>query len=116
MILYGRGAIRFLGSALARLLAANDDFFPDLGNLFLDDMGDNVNADGAAPAATYVILSFLFKIVAEFMFLVCALDVICSSTMLARMISLISAIAAMIYRSFGLNLVVIFSYFQHRGR
>ena len=45
-----------MGSALARLLTAttratagsddfaNDDFFPDLGNLILDDMGDNVNA------------------------------------------------------------------------
>ena len=26
-----------------------DDFFPDLGNLFLKDMGDNLNANGAAP-------------------------------------------------------------------
>ena len=47
---------------------ANDDFFPDLGNLILDD---NLNADSAAPAAPYVILSFLFEIVVEFMFLVC---------------------------------------------
>ena len=76
---------------------ANDDFFPDLGNLILDDMGDNVNAGGATPTAPYVILSFLFEIVVELMFLVCALDVICSSTMLVRMISLISAIAVMIY-------------------
>ena len=67
---------------------ANDDFFPDLGNLILDNMGDNVNAAGAAPAAPYVILSFLFEIVVEFMFLVCALDVICSSTMLVRMFNL----------------------------
>ena len=76
---------------------ANDDFFPDLCNLILDDMGDNVNAGGAAPTAPYVIISFLFEIVVELMFLVCALDVICSSTMLVRMISLISAIAVMIY-------------------
>ena len=40
---------------------------------------DNVNAGGAAPAAPYVILSFLFEIVVEFMLLVCSLDVICSS-------------------------------------
>ena len=79
---------------------ANDDFFPDLGNLILDDMGDNVKACGAAPAAPYVILSFLFKIVVEFMFLVCALDVICSSAMLVHMISLISASAVMIYLLF----------------
>ena len=66
---------------------ANDDFFPDLSDLVLDDMGDNVNAGGAAPAAPYVILSFLFEIVVEFMLLVCSLDVICSSAMLGRMIS-----------------------------
>ena len=39
----------------------NDDFFPDLGNLFLNDMGDNLNTNGAAPVAPYVFLSFLFK-------------------------------------------------------
>ena len=32
----------------------DDDFFPDLGNLFLNDMGDNLNANGAAPIAPYV--------------------------------------------------------------
>ena len=37
----------------------DDDFFPDLGNLFLNDMGDNLNANGAAPVAPYVFLSFL---------------------------------------------------------
>ena len=50
-----------------------DDFFPDLGNLFLNDMGDNLNANGAAPIAPYVFLSFLFEIVVEFMFLLCIL-------------------------------------------
>ena len=80
-----------------RATAGSDDFFPDLGNLILDDMGDNVNAGGAAPAAPYVILSFLFEIVVEFMFLVCALDVICSSAMLVRMISSISVVVVMIY-------------------
>ena len=45
----------------------DDDFFPDLGNLFLNDMGDNLNANGAAPVAPYVFLSFLFEIVVEFM-------------------------------------------------
>ena len=52
---------------------ADDDFFPDLGNLFLDNMGDNLNANGAAPVAPYVFLSFLFDIVVEFMFLLCIL-------------------------------------------
>ena len=51
----------------------DDDFFPDLGNLFLNDMGDNLNANGAAPVAPYVFLSFLFEIVVEFMFLLCIL-------------------------------------------
>ena len=51
----------------------NDDFFPDLGNLFLNDMGDNLNANGAAPIPPYVFLSFLFEIVVEFMFLLCIL-------------------------------------------
>ena len=86
--------------ARTRATAGSDDFFPDIGNLILDDMDDNVNAGGAALAAPYVILSFLFEILVEFMFLVCALDVICSSIMLVRMISLISAIAVMIYLLF----------------
>ena len=47
----------------------DDDFFPNLGNLFLNDMGDNLNANGATPVAPYVFLSFLFEIVVEFMFL-----------------------------------------------
>ena len=37
------------------------------------DMGDNLNANGAAPVAPYVFLSFLFEIVVEFMFLLCIL-------------------------------------------
>ena len=53
--------------------AGSDDLFPDLGNLFLNDMGDNLNANGAAPVAPYVFLSFLFEIVVEFMFLLCIL-------------------------------------------
>ena len=51
----------------------DDDFFPDLGNLLLNDMGDNLNANGAAPVAPYVFLSFLIEIVVEFMFLLCIL-------------------------------------------
>ena len=51
----------------------DDDFFPDLGNLFLNDMVDNLSANGAAPVAPYVFLSFLFEIVVEFMFLLCIL-------------------------------------------
>ena len=51
----------------------DDDFFPNLDNLFLNDMGDNLNANGAAPVALYVFLSFLFEIMVEFMFLPCIL-------------------------------------------
>ena len=51
----------------------DDDFFPNLDNLFLNDMGDNLNANSAAPFAPYVFLSFLFEIVLEFMFLLCIL-------------------------------------------
>ena len=51
----------------------DDDFFPNLGNLFLNDMGDNLIANGAAPIAPYVYLSFLFEIVVEFTFLLCIL-------------------------------------------
>ena len=51
----------------------DDDFFPDLGNLFLNDMGDKLNDNGAAPVVPYVFLSFLFEIVVEFMSLLCIL-------------------------------------------
>ena len=51
----------------------DDDFFTDLGNHFLNNMGDNLYANGAAPVAPYVFLSFLFEIVVEFMFLLCIL-------------------------------------------
>ena len=88
----------------------DDDFFPDLRNVFLNDMSDNLNTNGVAPVAPYVFMSFLFEIVVEFMFLVCVLDSICSSTMLVRMISLISIIAVMIY--FVVNLVVTCTYIQ----
>ena len=37
------------------------------------DMGDNLNANGAAPVAPYVFLSFLFEIMVKFMFLLCIL-------------------------------------------
>ena len=51
----------------------DNNFFPDLGNLFLNNMGDNLNANGAAPVAPYVVLSCLYEIMVEFMFLLCIL-------------------------------------------
>ena len=92
----------------------DDNFFPDLGNLLLNDIGDNLNANGAAPVAPYVFLSFRFEIVVEFMFPVCVLDLVCSSPMLVHMISLIFVIAIMIY--FVVNLVVTCSYIQVEER
>ena len=67
----------------------NDDFVPNLGHLFLDDMGDNRDTAAAtAAAAPYVFLIFLFEILLEFLFIVVALDSICLSTVLVnRMIS-----------------------------
>ena len=71
-----RALLKFADRTLATASSddfTEDDFFPDLGNLFLNDMGDNLNANGAAPVAPYVFLSFLFEIVVEFMFLLCIL-------------------------------------------
>ena len=68
--------MKFGGRTLATAAShdfTEDNLFPDLGNLFLNDMGDNLNTNGAAPIAPYVLLSFLFKIVVEFMFLHCIL-------------------------------------------
>ena len=81
---YSHSILRYIRRALLkfgeRTLATagshdftDDNFFPDLGNLFLNDMGDNLNANGAAPVAPYVFFSFLFEIVVEFMFLLCIL-------------------------------------------
>ena len=79
----------------------NDDFFPNVGNLFISDMGDNgANANGSAPAALYVIHCFLFEIMLHVLFVVFMLDVICLSTVLVdRMASLIFIMIAMYFLS-----------------
>ena len=76
----------------------NDDFFPDIGSLFIDDMGDNINANGsAAAAAPYVFFIFLFDMLLELLLVIVALDSFCLSTVLVdRMISLIPIILVMI--------------------
>ncbi|KAK1627109.1 hypothetical protein QYE76_001424 [Lolium multiflorum] len=72
VILYGREAIRFLGSALAAGFDIdteaddyfpNDDFFPDISNLFSDMAlnGDNVNA-GSSSAPPLEIAPLIFKV------------------------------------------------------
>ena len=74
--LHSAGAVEIWKRTLATAGShdfTDDDFFPDLGNLFLNNMGDNLNANGAAPIAPYVFLSFLFENMVEFMFLLCIL-------------------------------------------
>ena len=95
MILYGRGAIRFFFGERTRATTgsdyfSNDDFFPDIGNLFIDNMGDNGDGSGSTPAAMYVFLSFLFQILLQFLFVVMAVDLFSMSTVLVdHMLSLI---------------------------
>ena len=73
----------------------NDVFFPDVGNLSINDMGDN-GASGSTPAAPYVICSSLFEIMLYVLFLLCVVDVISLSTVVVdRMASLICFIFAM---------------------
>ena len=68
----------------------NDDFFPNIANLFIDDMGD---ASGSAAAASYMLFIFLFQILLEFLLVVVALDSIYLSTVLVdHMIGLILVI------------------------
>ena len=73
----------------------DDDFFPDVGNLSINDMGDN-GASGSTPTAPYVICSSLFEIMLHVLFLVCVVDVISLSIVLVyHMASLIFIIVAM---------------------
>ena len=43
------------------MTSSTTTFFPDLGNLFINDMSDNINHIGSAPAVQYVILSSWFS-------------------------------------------------------
>ena len=75
----------------------NDDFFPDIGSLFINDMGDNVNANASAAATLYELLIFLFEIFLEFLLIVVSLDLFGLSTVLVdHMISLILIILVII--------------------
>ena len=71
----------------------NDDFFPDIGSLFIDnDMTDTGNNTAATTAAaTYASISHLYEISLQFLCLVFALDWICMLVALdGCMLSLIS--------------------------
>ena len=95
----------------------NDDFFPDIDNLFGNlNMADNqdpaaaANIAAAAAAAAnterYIYLSFSFQILLEFLVLLfgvdaiglACLDAICSSTLLICMISSSAVYVVMIYQ------------------
>jgi hypothetical protein len=98
----------------------DEDFFPDISSLYIDDMADanananvnlnananaNLNANVNPPAAPYAICSYLFQFLLQFLVLAFGIDVIClsvldviySSILLVCMIRLIPAIIIMIY-------------------
>jgi hypothetical protein len=93
----------------------DEDFFPDISALYIDDMADdaganananaNLNANANPPAAPYAICSYLFQFLLPFLVLVfgidvislSVLDVICLSILLVCMIRLIPAIIIMLY-------------------
>jgi hypothetical protein len=93
----------------------DEDFFPDISALYIDDMADdagtnanaNANANANPPAALYAICSYLFQFLLQFLVLafgidvisLSVLDVIGSSILLVCMIRLIPAIIIMLYYS-----------------
>jgi uncharacterized phage infection (PIP) family protein YhgE len=70
-----------------------DNFFPDINNLSSDM--STLNANVAAGAASYLIMSFLFEMLLEFLVLTIGVDVICLSTFLLHMFSLFLAFVIM---------------------
>jgi hypothetical protein len=92
-----------------------EDFFPDISALYIDDMADdaganananaNLNANANPPTAPYAIFFYLFQFLLQFLVLafgvdvICLslLDMICSSILLVCMIRLIHAIIIMLY-------------------
>jgi hypothetical protein len=107
----------------------DEDFFPDISALYIDDMADdasananaNLNTNANPPVAPYAICSYLFQFLLQFLILafgvdvisLSVLDVICSSILLVCMIRLIPAIIIMLYYwLFGLNLMVNCLYIQ----
>jgi hypothetical protein len=91
----------------------DEDFFPDISNLYIDDMADdagananaNLNANVNPPAAPYAICTHVFQFLLQFLVLafgidvisLSVLDMICSSILLVCMIRLIPAIIIMLY-------------------
>jgi hypothetical protein len=91
----------------------DEDLFPDISALYIDDMADdagananaNANLNANPPATPYAICSYLFQFLLQFLVLafgvdvICLslLDMICSSILLVCMIRLIPAIIIILY-------------------
>jgi hypothetical protein len=93
----------------------DEDFFPDISGLYIDDMANdagasantnlNANANVNPPAAPYAICTYLLQFLLQFLVLAFAveviclslLDVICSSILLVCMIRLIPTNIIMLY-------------------
>jgi hypothetical protein len=70
------GAIRFWGAQYRNGgLIPNDNFFPNVNNIF-SDMDDNGNTNASTANAPYAILSFLIENMLEFPFLPFGLDLL----------------------------------------
>ena len=91
----------------------NDDFFPDIDDLF-DDMGDNTNNGHASASVQYVLISpmfrFMFQIMVQFLVLAFGVDMLSSNSLLrmifayclkVHMTSLIHVIVVMFYLLFS---------------
>jgi hypothetical protein len=111
VILYGREAIRFLGSALRdywRFLhhvrsrgrrLPKEDFFPDIDNLFgnMSLTDDNTNGGSASAPAPTLYVFLIFTCVLQFLGLTIdldMLDMLCSYRSLVNVVCLISMFSA----------------------
>jgi hypothetical protein len=75
----------------------NDDFFPDISNLY-DDMGDNTGkANGSSSAVPYVLLILLDEIMIQFLALVSCLELFLSYSLLDVVTSLIILFLVVVY-------------------
>jgi hypothetical protein len=85
----------------------DEDFFPDISALYIDDMANdaganvnanaNLNANANPPAAPYAICSYLFQFLLQFLVLAFRVDVICSSILLVCMVRLLPTVITMLY-------------------
>ena len=77
----------------------NDDFFPDIDNLFDDMATEDVDPKSSTAAAVpYVIFSFLFEVLLQYLVLVFALDILGSTSYMQ--LPLLSALDLLGYSSY----------------